>query len=131
MHVLVPVDGSDCSIRALRFALDFVGRFDGTIRVVHFTDYEGEDTEALLERIDEVLDATDVEVDAEVLIDPQLNRARASNRVGKDILALVEEGDYDHVVMGHHGTGFVGSLILGSAAETVTQNATIPVTVVP
>lgn len=33
--------------------------------------------------------------------------------------------------MGHHGTGAIGRVILGSTAETVVQGTETPVTVIP
>ena len=56
---------------------------------------------------------------------------RPANRVGQNILEMVEEEGYDHVVMGHHGAGAVERAILGSAAETVLRSNQVPVTVVP
>jgi nucleotide-binding universal stress UspA family protein len=42
---------------------------------------------------------------------------------------FAEDGSYDHVVMGHHGSGTVGRAILGSADETVVRAESLPVTV--
>jgi nucleotide-binding universal stress UspA family protein len=44
---------------------------------------------------------------------------------------MATEQDFDHVVMGHHGSGAVERAILGSAAETVLRAEEFPVTVVP
>lgn len=131
MKVLVPVDGSDCSYRALEFATEFVRRYEGTLHVVHITDYEGESTESVLDRAEEVLDAAGIADDPEVVTDLGVSDPRYANRVGKDVLELVEERGYDHVVMGHHGTGAVGRIILGSAAETVVRAAQTPATIIP
>ncbi|MFB6107555.1 MAG: universal stress protein [Haloplanus sp.] len=131
MQVLVPVDGSDCSMRALRFATEFARRFDATLDVVHFTDSQGPGTDELRANVEAVLEAEGLDGETELVGDVRLSDFGASTQVGKDILSLVEERGYDHVVMGHHGTGRVGKLILGSAAETVTRATTVPATVVP
>jgi len=131
MKVLAPVDGSECSMRALGFAADFVTRFDATLDVVHFTDSPGSDTQQLKERVSEVLEAEELDTETEVIGDVRLDNLKASDQVGKDILELVEERDYDHVVMGHHGTGRIGKLLLGSAANTVSKSGTVPTTIVP
>jgi nucleotide-binding universal stress UspA family protein len=131
MKVLVPVDGSDCSFRALEFATEFVRRYEGEIHIVHVTDHHGEETERILDRAEAALADAGLVDDPEVVTDLRMSEPRYSNRVGKEILRLVEERDYDHVVMGHHGAGRVGRLILGSAAETVLRATTVPATTVP
>ena len=52
--------------------------------------------------------------------------------VGKPSRAIVEyaeEHDIDRIVMGSHGRSGVSRILLGSVAENVVRNATIPVTV--
>jgi len=130
VRILAPVDGSDTSERALRFAAELSRRFEGTIHVVHVTDQQTEATERILERAEAILEEEGIPGTPAVSLDLELT-FRASDRVGDDIVALVEEGEYDHVVMGHHGAGAVDRLILGSAAETVVRAGEVPVTVVP
>ncbi|AZH25100.1 universal stress protein [Haloplanus aerogenes] len=131
MKVLVPVDGSKCSMRALGFGADFAKRFDATLDVVHFTDSPGSDTERLKGKVEEVLEAEGLQTETEVIGDVRLDNLKASDQVGKDILELVEDRDYDHVVMGHHGTGRIGKFLLGSAANTVSKSGKVPTTIVP
>jgi nucleotide-binding universal stress UspA family protein len=130
MHVLVPIDGSDCSVRALEFACEFATRFEADLHVVHFTDSQTEATEEVLDRAQEVLATTAIEDDPELLSDRDLD-VRTGAKVGEEILALVDARGYDHVVMGHHGAGAVQRAIIGSAAETVVRAESVPVTVVP
>ncbi|MFB6305286.1 MAG: universal stress protein [Haloferacaceae archaeon] len=127
MDVLVPVDGSDCSIRAVEFAVEFADRYDASLRVVHFSDAETDATEAILDRAREALDGADADLEVALRDMPLATATQA----GKAILAYVEDEDVDHVVMGHHGSGRVERAILGSAAETVVRGETVPVTVVP
>jgi len=131
MKILAPVDGSECSMRALGFAAEVAVRFDATLDVVHFTDAPGDDTERLQAQVSNVLEAEGLDGDAEVIGDVRLGNLKASDQVGKDILELVEEREYDHVVMGHHGTGRLGELLLGSAANTVSKSGDVPTTIVP
>jgi len=128
MDVLVPVDDSDCSFRALGFGADMAARYDADLHVVHFADEESDATDAVLERAQRVLDARDSDADPEVSTDVGV---RSSGRAGSEILALVDERGYDHVVMGHHGAGTIERAILGSAAETVLRSEKVPVTVIP
>ncbi|MFB6073590.1 MAG: universal stress protein [Haloarculaceae archaeon] len=131
MNVLVPIDGSDCSFRALEFATEFAKRYDGRLHVVHITDHHGRETDAVLEDARDLLEEADVADDPEVVIDLGMSKPKYADRVGKDILERVENEGYDHVVMGHHGTGRIGRALLGSAAETVVRAAEVPSTVVP
>lgn len=131
MKVLAPIDGSDCSFRALAFAAELVERFEGSLHVVHVTDHEGESTDEIMDRAEEVIEESGVSADPEVIVDMELSSPRYANRVGEDVLELVEEEGYDHVVMGNHGTGRVGRMILGSATETVVRSAETPATIIP
>jgi nucleotide-binding universal stress UspA family protein len=130
MEVLVPIDGSECSFRALDFAIEFVRRYEASLHVVHISDSETDATEDILDRARERLSEASVTDEPEVSTDVNL-AFRPADRIGKDILELVEERGYDHVVMGHHGTGAVERAILGSAAHTVVEEEAVPVTVVP
>lgn len=129
MTVLVPIDGSECSERALRFAISFAQQFETGLHVVHVTDHPA-GTDELMDRATAVLEEAGIADDPDVILD--VRQFRWAERVGKDVLALLEEDDeYEHVVLGHHGTGRVGRAILGSTTETIIQGTEVPVTVVP
>jgi nucleotide-binding universal stress UspA family protein len=130
MRVLVPVDGSDCSKRAVAFAAEMAERYDGELRVVHLTDA---DTDAAHQVVDGVRDLLPDDHEGEVSFDVVVRdmASPTASRVGHEILAYAEEVEADHVVMGHHGAGVVERAILGSAAEVVVRGETVPVTVVP
>jgi len=130
MEVLVPIDGSECSFRALDFAINFANRFEASLHVVHVSDSETDATEEILDRARERLDEAEIVDEPEVSTDVNL-AFRPAERVGKDILELVDERGYDHVVMGHHGSGTVDRMMLGSAAHTVVEEETVAVTIVP
>lgn len=129
MNILVPIDGSDCSHRALEYAIEVAARFDGSIQVVHITDHRTEATAELLDRAEQTLESEEISEKPEVVF--EMKKFRRSNVVGAEILRIAAEGEYDHIVMGHHGTGGIGKAILGSAAETVLADTERPVTVVP
>ncbi|MFB6111645.1 MAG: universal stress protein [Halobacteriaceae archaeon] len=130
MQILCPIDGSDTSFRALRFAAEMLEHYDGELHVVHFSGDEGPAVQQILDRARTVLDEVGVDAEPRVATDLELD-FRPSDRVGEDILNLVEELGIDHVVMGHHGSGMVERAILGSATETVIRADTVPVTVIP
>ncbi|WP_267643612.1 universal stress protein [Haloarchaeobius amylolyticus] len=131
MHVLAPIDGSECSFRALEFAIELAERFGGKLDVVHITDHEDEEVDQLLERARAFCEERGRETTPELSYSVGISRMRYANKIGKDILELVEDRDIDHVVMGHHGGNTVDRLVLGSATETVTRANTIGVSVIP
>ncbi|MFB6156419.1 MAG: universal stress protein [Haloferacaceae archaeon] len=132
MRVLVPMDRSERSARALEHAVDMAAERGGTVDVVHYTETAGDDPDVIRERVRETCADADVECgDVEVVTDVRIGHVRSSNRVGRNVVELVDGRGYDHVVMSHHGTGRVGRALLGSAAETVVRNAPVAVTVVP
>ncbi|MDZ5811695.1 universal stress protein [Halorubrum sp. AD140] len=131
MRVLAPIDGSKCSFRALAFATEFTSRFEGSLHVIHITDYEGEAKQDLLDRAKSMLTKAGIEGDPEIIPITQMASPRYANRVGSLILDVAAERDYDHVIMGHHGTGRLGQAFLGSAAKTVVGADEIPVTIIP
>jgi nucleotide-binding universal stress UspA family protein len=130
MNVLVPVDGSDCSRRAVAFAAGMAERYDGRLRVVHLSDA---DTDAAHDALEHARGGLPAEFDGDATFDVVVRdmASPTASRVGHEILAYAEETGVDHVVMGHHGAGRVERAILGSAAETVVRGETVPVTVVP
>ncbi|WP_266079185.1 universal stress protein [Haladaptatus caseinilyticus] len=130
MDVLVPIDGSECSFRALDFAVQFAGQFDAALHVVHFSDEATDATDEILTRAREVLEEGGVKTDPELATDKQLE-FRPSERVGENVLKMVEKNGYDHVIMGHHESGTIDRAILGSAAETIVRAEKVPVTIVP
>jgi nucleotide-binding universal stress UspA family protein len=129
MTVLVPIDTSENSFRALEFAAEFAERFDTDLHTMHVTDLETGTTDDLIDRIRETLAETPFEDDPEVITDKR--RFRANDEVGNVVLDQIDEHEYEHVVMGHHGTGIVGRAILGSATETVLDEIDVPLTIIP
>lgn len=131
MHILVPIDGSDCSHRALKHAVQLGETCGGTLDIVHFTGVHTGATDELLDAIDNLFGEFNVESRVEVRTGIRMSEPRSSTHIGRLILDMVENQGCDQVVMGHHGTGVIGELILGSAAKTVVEAGEIPVTVVP
>ena len=129
MKILIPIDGTDASKRALDFAIEMAAQMDGTLHVVHFTNKSTDATDAILD------DARERLASANVRDVPELTTLTVdiwnADRVGKEILDVVKEHGYDHVVMGHHEDGAVERAVFGSAAETVLRAEAVPMTVVP
>lgn len=129
MTILAPIDGSDASFRALEYAIDMAERRDTTVKVVHVTDHQTESTERLVDRARGML--IDAEIGGDVDVVTRFGTFRNSSSVGNAIVEIVRENGYEHVVVGHHRTGKVGRILLGSAAREIINADEVPVTVVP
>ncbi|ADQ65838.1 universal stress protein [Halogeometricum borinquense] len=129
MKILAPIDGSECSIRAAEFAVEFAVRFEADLHVVHFSDAETDATDIVLGRARDIIEGTDLSTEPELSI-IELDVV-PGKQVGEEILNLVDERDFDHVVMGHHGDGAIERAILGSAAETVVRHESVAATIIP
>ena len=128
--ILAPIDGTETSFRALEFAAEMATAFDADLQVVHITDEHTEATDEILDRAKTVLDAAGLDIVPKVTTDMDLE-FRPADKVGEDIITLVENRGYDHVVMGHESSGTVERAIIGSAAETVLRTEQVPLTVIP
>ncbi|MFT4947833.1 MAG: nucleotide-binding universal stress UspA family protein [Natronomonas sp.] len=134
MTVLVAYDGSEQSAFALEMAVEAFP--EQTLRLVHVIEPFADHTEAggysatryeqEFERaesmLQEVIDSLPADRSAEQVV-----------RYGRpihELLAVAEDEDIDHIVMGSHGRDGAKRLLLGSVAETVVRRASAPVTVV-
>ncbi len=141
MRILVPVDGSAPSLRAVEHAISLLeGRKQGEIVLVNVQSRETLD----------VSDFTAVvtrEADRELATrrsESALRRAAALCKkaearfelrtglgpVAETIDRIARETDADQIVMGTRGLGKLGRIILGSVATEVTRLASVPVTLV-
>lgn len=138
-RILVPIDGSEQSKKALKHALaEFP---NGDITVINVIDpidvgytstvgmpgyseewYEEskESAEALFETAQETAD----EYGATLSTTTELGRP------SQTIVEYAEKNDFDQIVMGSHGRSGVSRILLGSVAETVVRRSPMPVTVV-
>lgn len=138
--VLVPIDESERSTKALEFALET--HPTATIVALHVIDPSdfpmggieaGAATEFerfredQTERAEELLENA-AELAAEAGVD--LETATETGRPSRTIVSYAEENDADHIVMGSHGRTGASRILLGSVAEAVTRRSSVPVTIV-
>jgi nucleotide-binding universal stress UspA family protein len=136
-RVLVPVDGSPHSRRALEFAVDEWP--DARIVLLYVVDpVDARSTRGFLPAENEAW-VREAKADGRDLIDdyrssiPGGTPADSRVEVGRPADTIVDvagEDDVDHVVMGSHGRKGVRRVLLGSVTESVARNATVPVTIV-
>lgn len=138
-RILVPVDGSPQSRKALKYAFSHYG--DATIQVLNVKDplemgyaadpmggaywegwveYAEEHAEAVIQEAEEIAADYDATVETAVEMGPP----------ARTIVAFADDHEVDAIVMGSHGRTGVSRILLGSVAETVVRRAPVPVTVV-
>lgn len=138
--ILVPVDGSDTSIAALRRAIRLAKLTDGSVTAVSVIDpypFTGVGTDMAFGQ-EQYLVAANNEASA------SLDEARASaEALGFELETVVVEGhaihrgivetadsiEADLIVIGSHGRRGLEKLVLGSVTQRVLGDATIPVLV--
>lgn len=138
--LLVPVDGSECSARALDYALRLASGHPGValhlLNVHHDPVVYGElQVYVPRERMLELQ-----RKQGEAVLAPAAEKAKAagvpcttevrSGDVATIIAECADELKCDGIVMGTRGMGVIGNLFLGSVATKVVHLANVPVTLV-
>lgn len=138
--IFVPVDGSDCSERAVKHAVALAKQLGGwTIHVAHaheepliygeiavyvprekMAELQRAHSEGILERMDPLLSGAGVPYEKEVLVGPTAEvLTRRAAALGCDL-----------IVMGTHGLTPLGNMLMGSVATKVVHLSRIPVTLI-
>ncbi len=122
-RILVPVDGSENSLRALNVALDFAQRYGSRVTVLHVA--AGGDIEALKRTIEQRAQEKGVDIDFKVRVfNPQISS------IANEILSEIISGGYDLVIMGARGSTTNEDVILGSTALSVVVNSASSVMII-
>jgi nucleotide-binding universal stress UspA family protein len=136
--LLVPVDGSENSLRALEEAIFLSKKLDAQITALHVMEkaptvyihpqkeleellknYRKE-SERILERCQEIGKSNGIE----------LNAAISEGDVASKIIQYAEKGRFDMIVMGHRGSGKFKEMVLGSVSEKVLHRTKCSVLIV-
>ncbi|RYF16548.1 MAG: universal stress protein [Comamonadaceae bacterium] len=135
-RILVPVDGSATSNKALVAALQMARESGGRVRIVHALDelaylsgfeFSADILQVARQYATKVLDdALDVAKSAGIPADTRLVE-QAGQRLGEVVAAAARDWEADLVVVGTHGRRGVGRVMLGSGAEQVLRLAPVPV----
>ncbi len=138
-RILVPVDGSDTSNKALVAALEMARGTGGSVRVIHSVDeliyvsgyeYSGDVLTIWREQSRKLLGtAAAMAASAGVPVEQESIEAPGS-RLGDVVAKAAREWKADLIVVGTHGRRGVGRVLLGSGAEQVIRCAPVPVLVI-
>ncbi len=143
-RILVPVDYSDCSRAALRFAVGLAEPFGATLDIVHAWDRPSYVGDVMVTSADLISGKSLfklIEQNAERDLDEFLKSvdlppgSRHGRLIAGDpasaLLQEVKQGQYDLVVTGTHGRTGLSHLLLGSVAEKLSRLSPVPVLTVP
>lgn len=126
-HILLPTDGSDRSIRAIKAGIELAKALDAKVTGL----FVSEQT-----YIPEVDDGPKPRAEAALSTIAQLTKEAGvtsvcvsmSGKTPQDVIVqYAREKGCDLIIMGTHGRSKVGKLFLGSAAASVIADCEIPV----
>lgn len=148
--ILVPLDGSEQSLKALNFAVQIAKKFDGKITLIHAYSVVGitgilpepsatigvpimsaGDVSKLVEAAREagkkILEegkkrVKTEHVEAEILLE--------EGHPVQEIVKAAKEGNFGLIVMGARGVSHIRELLLGSVSDAILHHAVCPVLVV-
>lgn len=133
--IIVAIDGSDPSQKALETACGLAKAFDAELHLVHSPQVETTAIAVGYSVVDlpvtpaQIADAGKEVLDAAVdhatrLIGKAPDATVGASDPAEDILQAIKLNDADLVVMGRRGLGSVASLFLGSVSQQVSKGAT-------
>ncbi len=140
-RILVPVDGSSTSDRALQEAIKLIDAQPAQLRLVHviddlqFLDTEGYVDYAALRELTQQIGvrtlarAEEVAKQADITVETSLLDANGE-RIARVIDAEALSWGADLIVIGTHGRAGFNHLLFGSVAEGVVRGSSVPVLLV-
>jgi nucleotide-binding universal stress UspA family protein len=142
-RILVPIDGSPTSDKALSTAMQMAKAFSARLRLVHvveetaylsgydpFGGYSGDLIRVMRESGEKILGqgmaaAKAAGVEAETLLFDKLGQ-----RLGEAVANDAKLWGADLMVVGTHGRRGLGRLLMGSGAEQIIRQSPVPVLVI-
>jgi len=136
--ILLPVDGSQGSLKAARVAGEIARRFDSEVTILHVQHLPATGMAGMVapdRGTAEALEAAAREVlrvarESLGLPEDRLNEKALLGHPAEVICRVAEEGDYNLIVMGSRGLSEVRAFFLGSVSDKVSHHAPCPVLIV-
>jgi nucleotide-binding universal stress UspA family protein len=140
VKILVPIDGSECSLRALDAAVEFAADLRAEIVIFHVVNLadiallSGGESQLLPGCLEQL------ETNGESIVAKSLARVRghvaassltAEGEPVEEIERIAAEIQPAFIVIGSHGRTGLSRAVMGSVAEGVLRRAPVPVMVVP
>ena len=131
-NILVPVDFSDCSRKALQYAIPFARQFGAALTLLHAVQRYPAAPEVVVLETDSVEAAKRELAELSGSIDTAV-QSRTVVRLGTPHLEIVNaarEQGVDLIIIATHGHSGLAHVFLGSTTEKVVRHAPCPVLVV-
>jgi nucleotide-binding universal stress UspA family protein len=143
--VLVAVDGSENSEKALDFALDLAEKYSASVLILNvfqlpaFTGYPDEpitnqaNMTSVIKDLRKVHETVLARAEAKAIkMKPNLNISTnlKEGEPASQIVKVADEGNFDIIVIGHGGWGRIREFFLGSTSERVAHQASCAVLIV-
>lgn len=136
--MLLPVDGSEQSCAAVKWAVKWKAEVGGSITLVHVHVMPGAEVMAMAQLSRERIEEIEIKHAG-----PSFEKARdcagdggvddtiiAVGDAGDEIVGIARSEGFDHIVMGSRGLSPLKELLLGSVSEHVIRKAPCPVTII-
>jgi len=124
-RTLVPIDGSESSLKALDLAVDLAKHYGSEITVVYAKPKGVKASSNVIASAKKRVEKTGVDVKFKV-IEYDLDRSSVASTILNEII----EGNYDLVVMSARGLILTSEINIGSNALAIVSNSLITVTIV-
>lgn len=133
--LLVPLDGSENSMRGLDMAITLAKQCNAAITAVHSTYIQShssfrnanEDYESSDEHVKEIMEKTGQKV-AKYGI--KFDYKIMNGDIGYNIIKYAKENGSDMIIMGSRGRNSIKNMLFGSVSNSVLQTSKIPVLIV-
>jgi nucleotide-binding universal stress UspA family protein len=133
--ILCPIDHSDCSKEALKYAVSFAMKDEAKLYLLHIIDIRSfnEGLEAISMQIpdEETLELLRIKlldcIPEEIRDDMNVEAIVIQGIPFAEIISTAREKDIDMIVIGSHGRTGIKHMMLGSVSEKVVRKAPCPV----
>lgn len=130
--ILLATDGSDSAQRATDHAIELADRFDATLHIVSVSEEGAQQTRDKMRADPEEEATTAIERAKETAENHGFETATTVGRgiPQEEIITIAETNDIDMIIMGTVGRTGLDHVLMGSVAEEVIRNASVPVVTV-
>jgi nucleotide-binding universal stress UspA family protein len=133
--ILCPIDHSDCSKEALKYAVSFAMKDEAKLLLLHIIDIRSfnEGLDAMSTQIpnEETLEQLRVKlldcIPEEIRDDLDVEAIVIQGIPFAEIISTAKEKEIDMIVIGSHGRTGISHMMLGSVSEKVVRKAPCPV----
>lgn len=146
-NILVPIDGSEHSVRAMSYALDLAEKYSADIKLLSVAQPVVATgsmflTQPILPPASTAIYVKEIEAAHEKILTETLRKAKESKpniniskqlvngRPADKIVKIANDGNFDLIVMGSQGAGGIKEFFLGSVSDRVADEARCPVLLV-